>query len=176
MLDDPLIADEVQPTRTVAELVRADERLKKEFPLITLPVLILHGTADKVTKPGGSQLFFDTVGSADKTLKLYEGSRARSAERHRPRGSDGRHPAVDWRAPALTSLLDGGGAGDDRDRYDGGRVPAESVTGGERLAVRHDHTPRAARVSASARRHLPQSRRVGAHADADESSAARVRR
>ena len=73
MLDDPLIAHEVQPTRTVAELVRADERLKKEFPLITLPVLILHGTADKVTRPGGSQLFFDTAGSADKTLKLYDG-------------------------------------------------------------------------------------------------------
>src|SRR6201999_3492055 len=34
MLDDPLIAGEVQPTRTVAELVRADERLKEEFPLM----------------------------------------------------------------------------------------------------------------------------------------------
>jgi alpha-beta hydrolase superfamily lysophospholipase len=44
-----------------------------EFPLITLPVLILHGTADKVTKPGGSQFFYDTAGSPDKTLKLYEG-------------------------------------------------------------------------------------------------------
>ena len=73
MNDDPLIAHEVQPTRTVAELVRADERLKREFPLITLPVLILHGTSDKVTNPKGSQLFYDTVGSTDKTLKLYEG-------------------------------------------------------------------------------------------------------
>lgn len=73
MNDDPLIANEVQPTRTVAELVRADERLKEEFPLITLPVLILHGTADKVTNPKGSQLFHDTAGSADKTLKLYDG-------------------------------------------------------------------------------------------------------
>ena len=36
-------------------------------------MLILHGTADKVTNPKGSQLFFDTAGSADKTLKLYEG-------------------------------------------------------------------------------------------------------
>jgi acylglycerol lipase len=70
---DPLIANEVQPTKTVAELVRADERLREEFRLITLPVLILHGTADKVTNPKGSQLFFDTAGSADKTLKLYEG-------------------------------------------------------------------------------------------------------
>jgi acylglycerol lipase len=73
MNDDPLIAHEVQPTRTAAEMARADDRLKKEFPLITLPVLILHGTLDKVTKPSGSQLFYDTAGSADKTLKLYEG-------------------------------------------------------------------------------------------------------
>ena len=30
MNDDPLIAHEVQPTQTVAEMVRADERLKKD--------------------------------------------------------------------------------------------------------------------------------------------------
>jgi acylglycerol lipase len=73
MLDDPLIAGEVQPTLTVAELVRADERLLKEFALFNLPVLILHGTADKVTKPSGSRLFFEQAGSKDKTLKLYDG-------------------------------------------------------------------------------------------------------
>lgn len=70
---DPLIANEVQPTRTVAELARADERLGREFPLITLPILILHGTADKVTRPSGSRVFFEAAGSQDKTLKLYEG-------------------------------------------------------------------------------------------------------
>ncbi len=74
MNNDPLIAHEVQPTQTVAAMVRADERLKKEFPKITLPVLILHGTKDKATKPGGSQHFYETAGSKDKTLKLYEGS------------------------------------------------------------------------------------------------------
>ena len=70
---DPLIAHETQPTQTVAAMVRADERLKKDFPLIRLPVLILHGTQDKATRPAGSQLFYDTAGSSDKTLKLYEG-------------------------------------------------------------------------------------------------------
>lgn len=70
---DPLIAHETQPTQTVAELVRADERLKAAFPQITLPLLILHGTADKAAKASGSQLFFDCAGSQDKTLKLYEG-------------------------------------------------------------------------------------------------------
>jgi acylglycerol lipase len=73
MNDDPLIANETQPTRTVAELARADERLRTEFPSITLPLLILHGTADKAAKPSGSQTFYDTAGSKDKTLKLYEG-------------------------------------------------------------------------------------------------------
>lgn len=70
---DPLTAHEAQPAATVAALVRADERLREEFPLIKLPVLILHGTEDKATVPAGSQFFFDTVGSTDKTLKLYEG-------------------------------------------------------------------------------------------------------
>lgn len=70
---DPLIAHETQPTKTVAELVRADARLKQEFPKFTLPLLILHGTADKATKPSGSQLFHDTASSSDKTLKLYDG-------------------------------------------------------------------------------------------------------
>jgi alpha-beta hydrolase superfamily lysophospholipase len=74
MNEDPLIAHETQPTQTLAELVRADERLKAEFPRITLPVMILHGTADKAAKPSGSQLFYDTAGSADKTLKLYDGA------------------------------------------------------------------------------------------------------
>ena len=74
MDDDPLIAHETQPTQTLAEMVRADERLKSNFPSITLPLLILHGTADRAAKPSGSQVFYDTTGSKDKTLKLYEGA------------------------------------------------------------------------------------------------------
>jgi acylglycerol lipase len=70
---DPLIANEVQPAITVAALVRADERLREEFPRITLPVLIMHGTDDKATVCDGSRFFHETVGSKDKTLKLYEG-------------------------------------------------------------------------------------------------------
>jgi len=71
--NDPLTAHEVQPAITVAALVRADERLREEFPLITLPVLIMHGTEDKATICHGSEFFHKTVGSKDKTLKLYEG-------------------------------------------------------------------------------------------------------
>jgi acylglycerol lipase len=71
--NDPLTANEAQPAMTVAALVRADERLREEFPLITLPVLIMHGTDDKATVCHGSEFFYKTAGSKDKTLKLYAG-------------------------------------------------------------------------------------------------------
>jgi alpha-beta hydrolase superfamily lysophospholipase len=73
MNEDILIKGESQPAQTAATLLRAAERLKNEFPLITLPVLILHGTEDHATKPSGSQHFYEQAGSRDKTLKLYEG-------------------------------------------------------------------------------------------------------
>lgn len=69
---DPLTKDEVQPVGTVAAFARSGERFEREFERITLPVLILHGTADKATRPDGSQEFFDKAGSTDKSLKFYE--------------------------------------------------------------------------------------------------------
>lgn len=73
LLDDPLLENEVQPTRTVAEMARADDRLKRDFPQFKLPLLIIHGTKDVVTRPEGSKEFYARASSADKTLKLYEG-------------------------------------------------------------------------------------------------------
>ena len=73
MNNDPLIKGESEPTQTASVMIDASRRLNREFPLIKLPVLILHGTEDKATNPSGSQFFYDTTGSTDKTLKLYEG-------------------------------------------------------------------------------------------------------
>ncbi|MBK8002588.1 MAG: alpha/beta hydrolase [Gemmatimonadetes bacterium] len=70
---DPLIAGEVQPAGTVAAMLRGTARLERGFPRITLPVFILHGSGDKVTVPAGSRQFHAEAGSADKTLKMYEG-------------------------------------------------------------------------------------------------------
>lgn len=70
---DPLIAKESQPLATVAALVRADERLRRSFALVTCPVLIIHGAEDKAAKPAGSERFFKEAGSIDKSLKVYEG-------------------------------------------------------------------------------------------------------
>jgi alpha-beta hydrolase superfamily lysophospholipase len=45
----------------------------KDFRLMTLPLLILHGAEDKPTKPSGSRELYEKAGSTDKMLKLYEG-------------------------------------------------------------------------------------------------------
>lgn len=73
MNNDPLIAHEVQPTRTMQQLAVADERLKKEFSNIQVPLFIIHGSQDKATKPSGSEFFYKQSSSTDKTLKIYEG-------------------------------------------------------------------------------------------------------
>lgn len=73
LLADPLTKDEVQPVQTVAALVRAGDRFEREFGRITLPLLILHGTEDKATRPDGSQQFHEEAGSADKQFILYDG-------------------------------------------------------------------------------------------------------
>ncbi len=73
MNNDPLIKDESQPAETASEMLKAAARLKDNMPNFTVPVLIIHGTEDKATRPAGSQYFYDHAGSTDKTLKLYEG-------------------------------------------------------------------------------------------------------
>ena len=48
--------------------------VSKESFLSSHSLLILHGTKDKATKPSGSQFFYDTADSRDKTLKPYDGA------------------------------------------------------------------------------------------------------
>ena len=73
MNSDPLISKESQPAETAAEMLKAADRLRENMPKFTVPVFIVHGTADKATRPAGSQYFYDTAASTDKTLRLYEG-------------------------------------------------------------------------------------------------------
>ena len=73
MNNDPLLENEKQPAKTMQQLLLASEYLKKGMPELKLPLLILHGTADKATRPEGSKYFIEHTSSADKQLKLYEG-------------------------------------------------------------------------------------------------------
>ena len=72
--DDPLVHHGNIPARTGAELLAAMARIERGRETLTLPVLVYHGTRDKLTEPEGSRAFASHVGSQDVTLTLYEGS------------------------------------------------------------------------------------------------------
>lgn len=59
--------------RTGAESLAAVDRVVAGLSTIDIPVLVMHGTEDKLTSPSGSKLVADKVSSPDVTLKLYDG-------------------------------------------------------------------------------------------------------
>lgn len=71
---DPLVHHGAIPARTGAELLEAMKRIEAGRAQLRMPVLIWHGTEDKLTEPEGSRAFGAHVGSPDRTLTLYEGS------------------------------------------------------------------------------------------------------
>jgi acylglycerol lipase len=72
-VNDPLVFRGKIPVRTGTELIRVIQLLEKEMLKITLPVLIMHGTDDRLSAPEGSTMLYERIGSGDKTLELYQG-------------------------------------------------------------------------------------------------------
>ena len=71
--NDPLNYRGGIPARTGAELNRATKMIQEQMEAIKLPMLILHGTADRLADPEGSKQLYERAESKDKTLKLYDG-------------------------------------------------------------------------------------------------------
>ena len=72
-VNDPLVYRGKVTARLGAELVKTLDKLPALIPKITLPIIIMYGTEDRLSNPEGSQMLYDLVGSHDKTLKKYEG-------------------------------------------------------------------------------------------------------
>ncbi len=71
--DDPLVYRGKATARLGAELAKTIEAFPAQMTQIRLPVLILHGSADRLANPEGSRLLYQRAQSADKTLKIYDG-------------------------------------------------------------------------------------------------------
>ncbi|KAG7271895.1 hypothetical protein CRUP_038147 [Coryphaenoides rupestris] len=56
------------------QMMAAVARIEQEIPSIAWPFLLLHGDVDKLCDIGGSRLLYERATSADKKLKVYEGS------------------------------------------------------------------------------------------------------
>jgi alpha-beta hydrolase superfamily lysophospholipase len=71
-INDPLVYRGKISTRLGVEIIKTMQALPSKMSRIHLPLLILYGTADKLSEPKGSQMLFERAGSKDKTLKSYE--------------------------------------------------------------------------------------------------------
>lgn len=70
---DPFIYHRGAPVGTAAALIGATERIWAGVDRLTLPILALHGTRDRLTSPAGSRELVARAPSTDATLRLYEG-------------------------------------------------------------------------------------------------------
>lgn len=69
---DPLVYHKAVPAKTAVELFRAVRQVRTQLSHFSLPMLILHGTADRLAPMQGSQMLYAGISSTDKSLKLYE--------------------------------------------------------------------------------------------------------
>ncbi|CAA3003361.1 caffeoylshikimate esterase [Olea europaea subsp. europaea] len=58
--------------RTALEMLRTTEEIERQLEKVSLPLLILHGKADKVTDPSVSKALYEKARSPDKKLNLYD--------------------------------------------------------------------------------------------------------
>ena len=73
-VNDPLVYRGKISARLGNELMKMmDKYLPPRMQQIKLPILIMHGTEDRLMNKEGSTLIYNAAGSSDKTLKLYEG-------------------------------------------------------------------------------------------------------
>ena len=72
LVEDPLTDPRLSP-RLAVETVAALQWVQAHAGEFQVPLLLIHGTADPLTSPEGSQAFFERVATEDKVLKLYEG-------------------------------------------------------------------------------------------------------
>lgn len=70
---DPLVYRGRMPLGTLAAMVRAGREITRRMEEFSLPVLLMHGSADNLTHPDGSRELYERASAADKTLKLYDG-------------------------------------------------------------------------------------------------------
>nr|GME05222.1 monoglyceride lipase-like [Ipomoea batatas] len=70
---DPLVFTGSIRVRTGYEILRITTFLQNNLSRLTVPFLVLHGTADLVTHPEASKKLYEDASSTDKTIKLFQG-------------------------------------------------------------------------------------------------------
>ena len=72
-VSDPLVFKGKTTARLAAEMRKAMQYVSAAATKITLPIMIVQGSADKCVDPAGAQMLYDLVSSADKEIRIYDG-------------------------------------------------------------------------------------------------------
>lgn len=70
---DPLVHHGKVPARTGAELLATSQALPDRLERLRIPMLIMHGTEDRLATPEGSRMVHQRATMQDRTLRLYDG-------------------------------------------------------------------------------------------------------
>lgn len=72
-VNDPLVYHGKTNAKTGYEIIKAINHVQSKFREFDLPLLIIHGSEDKIADPKGSQWLFERSISKDKKLTLLDG-------------------------------------------------------------------------------------------------------
>ncbi len=72
-ISDPLVHKGKTTARLAAEMLKAMQHISAQASKITLPIMIVQGSADRLVDPAGARMLYDTVSSAEKEIRIYEG-------------------------------------------------------------------------------------------------------
>ena len=72
-VNDPLVYRGKVTARLAAEMLKAMQTITAQAARITLPIMIVQGSADRLVNPAGAQMLYDVVISVDKEIKIYDG-------------------------------------------------------------------------------------------------------
>jgi acylglycerol lipase len=92
---DPLVPEKVT-VRLLIELERACRKALEQAGAITVPWLALHGSADHIAPPQGSQQLVDALGSRDKSVQFFMGMRHELHNEVEPTPSEFYERVVNW--------------------------------------------------------------------------------
>ena len=70
-LNDPLVYSDAIPARTGHQLLQMMRFIQNLGRYFESPLLLVHGSADELTNPKGSEMLFKKAKSTDKTLKIF---------------------------------------------------------------------------------------------------------
>lgn len=70
---DPLVHRGKATARLAAGMLKAMQTVSGQAAKITLPIMIVQGSADRLVDPAGARMLYGAVSSVDKEIRIYDG-------------------------------------------------------------------------------------------------------